>query len=238
MNDAQLPMALEGGGMAPTKVSETFTPALLEVLELAGDAAEAAQKIRANKQLLAAAMEAYPHLERMTRPLDATQIFSALQDFVIHFGPPKKLDAGELGGEAKDALAGAWAQSWARNLRTLTPEAVALAVDRWMQHGKPFWPAPTELVKLGAALAAEQQKLAYRVRKACESAESRKPPPTAEEKAQVRESLAEFSKQMSARRAVSQEPVLRPAKPNDAAVQAMIRQGLEESARRAAEGKA
>lgn len=182
--------------------------------------------IRRDRKLLSAARDAHKHLQVLTATMDRSEVLRRMQDFLLHFGPPR-LDGELIDTKGAAALNNAWVDSWTRHLRVLTPEALTLAVDRWMQIGKPFWPKPTELIKLGEAMALEQRKLAYRVKVACESVPVTKPPPSAEEKAQVREDLAEFTAHLAQRRAADPSPVAVARRPNQEAVNRLVADGLK-----------
>lgn len=189
--DEQLPMlALEGGSLAPATVSSVFTPQLREALETAADAAEAVAKVRRSRRMLQDAMQALPHMTRLTAPMDRNEVYRRLQPLILLYGPPK-LDGAEV-GDAAAGLANAWLDVWTRALRSMTPEALDLAVDRWTQQSK-WWPQPSELIKLGQAVSLEQHKLAYRLRKVCEDVpRTTKVENSPEENAKFADILADF----------------------------------------------
>lgn len=227
-NDAQLPMLLEGGNLAPATVSQAFTPRLLEALEQAADAASAVATVRRSKGMLAEAMEAYRHVAKLTAPMDRNEVYKRLQDMLLHFGPPK-FEGDIVDAQGAASLNNAWLDSWTRHLSKMTPESLSLAVDRWMQGGKPFWPKPSELIKLGEPLALEQRKLAYRLKCICEQVPKiTKVDRSPEENAKFDDILADFrSKRTAGANVMPDAYVQRPAgAPLSSSAKEMIQAGL------------
>lgn len=193
-NDEQLPMLLEGGQTAVATVSEAFTKALREAVDLAPDARTAAQTIQANRQLVKDALAAHEPLQRLVARMDRNEVYVRLQPLIMLYGPPK-IDGERLSESQADALNNAWLDVWTRAMKSTTREALSVAVDRWISSHK-WWPQPSELIKLAQPLSNEQHKLAYRVKVACEQIGQKRV--TAEERREVGQSFHNLADELLA----------------------------------------
>jgi hypothetical protein len=86
-------------------------------------------------------------------------VVAALQPLVLMFGAR---DFGK--GEAGEALQRAWIKLYVDALAALPAETIAYAVKEWLAHGAPFFPKPSELVKLAEPKAIELRAMAYKLK--------------------------------------------------------------------------
>lgn len=158
--------------------------------------------------------------------MDRTDVLRALDPLMMLFGPPK-FEGDMVDERGAATLNNSWLDLWTRSLRTMTPEALNAAVDEWVRKGKPFWPKPSDLIKLGEKITLHQQKLLYRLKVACTTESKHKPPPTPEEQAKVREMLEDFKRTSAARPMTNRmDDAHVPRRPNDGLVNELVQAGL------------
>lgn len=151
------------------------------------------RKITGSPALLAEAREKVDLVTRLTARLSAEQVYVLLQPLLILFGPP---DHGD-GPEAK-TLDRAWLDLHTQAYRDIPKEALEAAVSDWIAHGKPFFPKPTELVKLADKRATDLRKIAWRLRQAAEKSAPRQRAETTDEqraaaKARLQEAMGKLA---------------------------------------------
>lgn len=164
-------LALPGGGINASTVSEALTAHLEDTLLQASDAKEAARKIAAHPRMLAEAREQLNLVSRLAQPIGGPDLYVAMQPLVIMFGPP---DFGQ-DAVAQD-LQRAWFDLYEQALKDHPREAIDIAVAEWLRIGKPFFPKPTELNKLAEDSTAEIRLIAFRLRHAVEKSDELRPP--------------------------------------------------------------
>jgi len=182
-------LALVGGEINASTVSEALTAQLEDALLGASDAKEAAREIAKTPALLAEARDKLALVSRLARPLTPNEVYVALQPLVIMFGPP---DFGQ--DEVAEEMQGAWFDICAKALKEHPREALDIAVSEWLRIGKPFFPKPTELNKLAEETSAEIKLIAFRLRMAVERADQHRPTPkrTPEDAAGIRAMVLEM----------------------------------------------
>lgn len=186
--------------------------------------------VRRSPGMLAEAMEAYTHMQKLCGPMDRETVYAELQEMILHYGPPK-FDGDIVGADSAAGLANAWLDSWTRLLRGTTREGLRAAVTDWLRrgdNGKSYgWPKPMDLIKRAEKVSLHQRMLLYRLKVTCETAPTYKPPPSAEEQAKVREMLADFQAQAKARPRVNvMADAYVPRPENPEIVQDLVRSGL------------
>lgn len=182
-------LALVGGGINASTVSEALTPQLEDVLLRSADAKEAAKKVAATPALLAEARDKMSLISRLAGPITPDELYVALQPLLIMFGQP---DFGQ--DEAAQELQGAWLELYIKALKDRPKEAIEIAVSEWLRKGKPFFPKPTELNALAEETADEIRLIEFRLKLAVRRADEHRPPPkkTPEEAQAVKQLVADL----------------------------------------------
>lgn len=165
-------LALVGGEINASTVSEALTLQLEDTLLRSPDAKTAAKEIAGDPKLLAEARDRLNLVSRLAAPIGREALYVAIQPLLIMFGPP---DFGQ--DEEAESLKKAWFDLYAQAMADRPREAVEIAVAEWLRVGKPFFPKATELNALAEATAAEIQLIAYRLRRAVERANEHRPTP-------------------------------------------------------------
>jgi hypothetical protein len=166
-------LALVGGAINASTVSEALTPQLEEALLRASDAKEAARKIAANPKLLAEAMEKMSLVSRLAAPVTADQLYVCLQPLLILHGPP---DFGQ--DEEAEQLQQAWLDIYTKALCQHPKEALEIAVSECIRLRKyNDFPKPGYLNELAQAASDEIRLIDFRLKLAVRKSEEHKPPP-------------------------------------------------------------
>ena len=165
-------LALVGGGINASTVSEALTQQLEDALLRATDAKEAAKKVSADPKLLAEARDKLSLVSRLAGPTTGDDIYVCLQPLLIMFGHP---DFGQ--DDAASELQGAWLDLYIAALKDRPKEAIEIAVQEWLRNGKPFFPKPVELNKLAEETADEIRLIDFRLKLAVRRADEHRPAP-------------------------------------------------------------
>jgi hypothetical protein len=159
-------LALQGGAINASTVSEALTKTLEDTLLAAGSAEAAAKTIARSPKLLAEAQEKLSLVLRLAAPISSEQLYAELQPLLIMFN-----GAPDFGQDPEaDKLQVVWFDIYAKALAKMPVEAVNIAVSEWMRVGKPFFPKPSELHKLAEPTATEINMIAWRLKKSVEDA--------------------------------------------------------------------
>lgn len=165
-------LALQGGGINASTVSEALTQPLEKVLLEAADAKTAAREVGRSPKLLAEARDKLSLVSTLASPQSPSDLYVSIQPLVIMFGPP------DFGQDAEGkTLQRAWFDIYASTLKEHPKEAIEIAVAEWLRVGKPFFPKPSELHKLAEESSAEIRLIAFRLRYAVERADEYRPAP-------------------------------------------------------------
>lgn len=183
-------LALQGGGISASTVSEALTPTLEAILLNAANSGDAAKKIQAVPALVEEAKSQLPVVERLSAPTDPAALYKIMQKLWIanlSFQPEFGTD------EDGKVLQRAWFDVYAEALCPLPAEALQIAVDEWLRQGKGSWPQASDIYKLAEKEAQEIRLIAWRLRKAVFYTErDSKPPPTADDRAKALALLEEM----------------------------------------------
>lgn len=169
---AEQELALVGGAINASTISEALTPQLEEALLKAEDATTAAKTIAASPKLLAEARDKLSLISRLAGPTEAEDLYVCMEPLLIMFGAP---DFGQDQGASK--LQKAWFALYVQALKDMPRESIEIAIQLWLQKGKPFFPKPTELYALAEKEALEIRLIAHRLKRAVERAAEHKPVP-------------------------------------------------------------
>lgn len=166
-------LALAGGAINASTVSEALTEQLEDTLLGASDAKEAARKIAARPNLLAAARNSLATVQRLAAPVTPDILYVCLQPLVILYGPP---DFGQ--DEAGVELQKAWFDIYATALKDHPRESIELAVSECIRLRKyNDFPKPGYLNELAQQATDEIRLIAFRLKLAVERADQHRPPP-------------------------------------------------------------
>lgn len=174
-------LALTGGHLAVSKVSEALPERLETLILQAATADDALRAVRKNAADLRCCRDAWPDVQRLTARMEEGAVLKEMEPLLILFGPPFK-DADEESEAGNRRWISIYTQAFAKV--GMTQEALAEAVSQWIARGKPFNPQPSELIKLGDVITRRQQSLAYRMRKIHEAALAAEKPKTSKEECQ------------------------------------------------------
>lgn len=175
-------------------LSEAITKSLRSFLESASDAKDAARSIRHHPELADEAIRAQSVVAKLAGPMGREGVYIALQRLIILYGKP---DFGK--GEEGHSLTKSWVAIYGEALEKYPAEAVVEAVSTWITHGKPFFPKPTELVKLAEPKARALWKLDYRMKAvAAQAAKDAVPKVSEEERFNVQNGLRDLAATLTA----------------------------------------
>lgn len=182
-------LALVGGEISASTVSEALTKRLEDVLLLSTDAKAAARTVVATPELLAEARDKLSLVSRLAAPIDRDSLYAAIQPLLIMFGPP---NFGQ--DDVAEELQQAWFDIVLAALKDHPRESIDIAVSEWMRIGKPFFPKPSELNALAQEATDEIRLIAFRLRLAVTRADLHRPPPkrTEEETQEIKAMTAEL----------------------------------------------
>lgn len=183
-------LALPGGAINASTVSEALTKRLEDVLIHAADVKTAVEAIVATPALMDEAKTAVALVSRLAGPTSTDDLYIALQKLLVLYGPPDF-------GQDKNAagLKKAWFAMYADVLCPHPLEAIKIAVDECIRIRKfDKFPTPGYLNELAEESAAEIKMIAFRLKKAVAKAAKPPPPPkrTPEESMEIAAIVADM----------------------------------------------
>lgn len=202
----ELALPLVGGAINARTVSDACTPLIQKMLDESTDAQDFARRVARVPKALDDLRERGSVIARLAAPLDETEVFRALGPLVILYGSP---DFGD--SEDGDRMEKVWKAVYAKALRNVPREALAYAVDLFIEKGHPTkpresgkFPTPDVLIALAKKKTEEIHATAYRVKVALAANGADKPPEkTPEQIAEVRAFLASLKAGKSLQEATS-----------------------------------
>lgn len=175
-------LALTGGRLAVSKLSEALPERLETMIFQAATADDAVRAVRKNAADLRCCRDAWPDVQRLTARMEERTVLMEMEPLLILFGAPFKDGDDDENASGNKRWISIYAQAFAKV--GMTQEALAEAVSQWIARGKPFNPQPSELIKLGDVITRRQQSLAYRMRKIHEAALAAEKPKASKEECQ------------------------------------------------------
>ena len=198
---AQDLLPLTGGEMTARTALAAISPSLAKLLMVtANDAAEAVQLAGYHPALVQEARDKLPLVTRLAAPAGMGQVLRCVAELLLHFDPPS-FGEGKPGAQ----LADAWQSSYAKALEDLPVEALEIAVAGWIKCGKTF-PKVAHLRDLAEPKTKELRVLSWRIKQVAEKARLPKPPPTAEERAEVKRMMEDLAANLKLKAADSKWP--------------------------------
>lgn len=178
-------LALVGGAINASTVSEALTQRLEDALLRASDAKEAAKEVGRAPELLTEARDKLALVTRLASSISGEELYVALQPLLILHGPP---DFGA--DEEAETLKLAWFAIYEKALCQHPREAIDIAVSECIRLNKyNKFPLPGYLNELAEESSTEIRLIAFRLRLAVERADQHRPIPkrTPEDQAAVKQ---------------------------------------------------
>lgn len=181
-------LALVGGAINASTVSECLTQRLENTLLEAADAKEAAKAVAADPKLLAEARDRLNVVSRLAGPTPKDEVYNVLQKLVVMYGAP------DFGQDAEAvAMQKVWFDIYYDVLKNHPREALDLAVFEVLRTRKySSFPQAAEISAMAQEATDEIRLIAFRLQLAVKRADEHKPAPkrTMEDTAAVRQMMA------------------------------------------------
>ena len=179
-------LALHGGSVKPTSVSQACSKPLMRAATRAGDSKSQISEIVRDPELHAEAKQIAPVVRALAQGVTYEAFVETMQPLFL-YAPPKDLPSDQR-------LKTAWFQIGHKAMADVPREALKMAVDLYISTSEyPTFPAWGRLRKLADPFIAEIMTAAYRIGAAARMEPPKAPPVrSAEDREKVRQMLAEF----------------------------------------------